>query len=387
MRIFVDCMPLSLGGGVQVALAFLSQLSQDAAIEWRAVAPRTLEGVCARVIGLDPRLVFLPKCSPGDILRASASLPWMERAFGPDVVFTVFGPAYFKARAPHVMGFALPNLIYDRPHHLRRHGMGFATLFDALRRRLLLVGADHFIAETQIVGERMTARLGIPAEKISIVANAVNPALAEIAAKPARWEPPYVVLTPSAHYPHKNLEILPAVAARLKALAPDLAFEFRLTLPPDDAPFQAIGRHAQALGVAQHVRTLGAVEFSALIQAYRAAHVVMLPTSREASTAVYPETFHFQRPLITSDADFAHDLCGDAALFVAPLDADALAHAVLRVLGDPALRDRLVAAGTARLKTAYPSPAEKYAQQLAVLRAVARPDARMPRNTANRGGP
>lgn len=78
-----------------------------------------------------------------------------------------------------------------------------------------------------------------------------------------------------------------------------------------------------------------------------------------------------QRPLVTSDREFARALCGDAAVYADPLDAGAFAEALRRVLGDADLRTRLVGAGVVRLAEAYPSPEEKFGAQMALLGRVA----------------
>lgn len=371
MRLFVDCTPLSEGGGVQVALAFLSHLAADNGIDWCCIAPKAME---PRIADIPDGLVkthFLPKSGLFDIVRASFVLREFEQTFSPDVVFTVFGPAYFRARAPHVVGFALPNLVYDRPPHLRPFVPGL-DLPAGVLRRYLLSWADHFIVETPVVAALMTKRLQVAQKRISVVANALNPALATKPATKSVWAPPYIILIPSAYYPHKNLEIIPHVAARLRHIAPGLAFEFRLTIPRGHPAWGAIAQSAAALKVAAEVSTLGALDFEGLSAAYSASHMVLLPTLREVSTAVYPESFHFQRPLITSNEAFAVDLCGEAALYAPPMDADAISRMVLRVINEPTVRDKLITEGATRLRTCYPTPVEKYAQQIVILRNVAR---------------
>jgi glycosyltransferase involved in cell wall biosynthesis len=86
---------------------------------------------------------------------------------------------------------------------------------------------------------------------------------------------------------------------------------------------------------------------------------------------VYPEAFHFGRPLVTSDLDFARELCGDAAAFVPPNDAAAIAQTIADIVTDPARADQLVAAGRRQLAAAYPSPARKLEMQLDLLERLA----------------
>jgi glycosyltransferase involved in cell wall biosynthesis len=371
MKLLIDCMPLHSGGGVQVATAFLDGLLRQPDVDWLAVAPLTVAPLIPKhLLAVSHRWRFHAKAGIVDILRASFSLQKIESALSPDVVFTIFGPAYFRAKAPHLVGFALPNLIYDRPQHLAQTASMKTIAADGIRRHLVRK-ADHIVVETETVRGLLKSRMSIPADRISVIGNSVNPLLTKAPARPSPKDPPFAILIPSAYYPHKNLEVVPAVAAALARRAPALAVEFRLTLPAQSTHWQAIACDAAARGVKAQVITLGALDFDQLITAYHAASAVFLPTLREASTAVYPESFHFRRPLITSDLEFAHELCGDAALFVPPRDPEAIASQIERLAQHQHLRETLTARGAARLETSYPSAEDKFAQQMSLLAEIA----------------
>jgi glycosyltransferase involved in cell wall biosynthesis len=369
LRLLVDCLPLSQGGGVQGAVAFLHNLARAPDIAWTALVPLLLETALPADIRFDPRIVLVDKRSSLDRIRLHGALRRFEREFSPDVVFSVFGPPFFRARAPHVVGFAMPLLVYDR-----LGGRLAQPLMERLTDPLRVAAfrrADHLVVETETIRGRVARRLAIEPAAISVVGNGVNPILEAFAAVP----PPsgrFAILVPAAYYRHKNLGIVPAVAARLRALDPSLGFEFRFTLDPRSAHWRRLVEDAEALAVADALVAVGVLPLPALAQAYRDCSAVFLPSLREASSAVYPESFHFERPLVASDTDFARELCGEAALYAEPSDAEALARRLLDVARRPELRERLVAAGRRRLRRYYPSAQEKFAAQIAVLRSVAR---------------
>ncbi len=370
MRVLVDCIPLNVGGGIQVSISFLLGLRARADIAWRAVVPVGMKQAMPAVLAMDPRLLFLRKRSAFDRVWLSRKLQVIESEFAPDVVFTVFGPAVFRTRAPHLVGFALPHLIYeaDCDALIRR---GIDRLSDWLRC-VALRRSDHLVVETQTVRRRLADRLGIDPARISVIPNSVNPIIAEHSKDESGQDGRFAFLIPSAHYPHKNLEIVPRVAAAIARLAPDLDFEFRFTLEPQSTAWRLLASKAEQLGVANRLVTLNVLRLDELAHAYRAASAVFLPTLREASTAVYPESFAMRRPLVTSDLDFAHELCGEAALFVPPLDAAAIAKNLVELARSPQLQRRLVETGKKQLSTSYPGPAEKFAMQLELLGAISR---------------
>lgn len=370
MKVLIDCVPLTIGGGVQAAIALLANLAAQDRVVWRAVLPRRLKPALPAPLAADGRLIFVERRSQLDRLWLAGRLRQIEAAMAPDLVFTVFGPPFFRARARHLVGFAMPHVIYRRDPWMPR-----SSARDWLRRHIriaLFRQADHIVTETETARQRLAATAKISLDRISVVPNCCNPLLLSAHATPPPATSRFAILTPAAHYWHKQLELIPAIAAALENLDPALDAVVRLTLDPASAAWRAIASQADRLGVAGRVETLGTLKITDLPAAYSAAHAVLLPTLREISTAVYPEAFYFQRPLVTSDADFARELCGDAALYASARRAEAYAEALLRVAHEPRLAGRLVAAGKSRLAEAYPSPAGKFDMQLALMARIAR---------------
>jgi len=369
MRLMVDCVPLTVGGGVQVAIALLANLSMQSSVDWTGVATEGVRAALPAELAASERMTFLSKRSHLDRIRLRRQLGELERRAAPDVVFTVFGPQYFRAKAPHVVGFALPHLIYPRDPKLPRRG-SFERAINAMQCAVFR-RADRLVVETQTARHRLAKRVDIDPARISVIPNGLNPLLVGSSDTDRRKDGHFGVLVPSAYYQHKNLEIIPEVAAAASRLRPDLDFEFRFTLAPGSPEWLRLANRAAVLGVPNNLRALGVLRISDLGAAYCAASAVLLPTVREVSTAVYPESFFFRRPLLTSDTDFARELCGQAALFVPPRDAEAIARGLIAVVTDPALSNRLVLEGERQLERGYPTPAEKFRLQLDLLDRVA----------------
>lgn len=369
MRLLVDCMPLSSGGGVQVAIAFLLNLTQQQELEWRAVLPTRLAEALPPDLASDPRVTYLEKKTRFDRLWLGQELKRLERTYAPDAVFTIFGPAYFRASAPHLMGFALPNLIYALPRTApEKLGRAIA---DYLRARVF-EQSDLIAVETETVRDRLAARIKFDKSKIVVIRNSVNPILLGYKAIELPRSEPYRVLVPSAYYRHKNLEIVPRVAADLRFRSGGPQFIIQLTLPENSEEWVRIYAMARRLGVADRLETLGKLTLDSLALAYQQCHAVLLPTLLEASTAVYPEAFHFRRPLVTSDRDFARELCGDAALFVDPHSSHEIGEALTRLARSEELVEKMCLAGDLQLRSSYPSASEKFRDQLAAILRVAR---------------
>lgn len=55
----------------------------------------------------------------------------------------------------------------------------------------------------------------------------------------------------------------------------------------------------------------------------------LVMSTRLESFGTYLEAMHFGMPILTSDLDFAHEVCGDAALYFNPWNAESIRDAIL----------------------------------------------------------
>jgi glycosyltransferase involved in cell wall biosynthesis len=364
LRLLIDCTPLSKGGGVQVAIAFLVNLRARAEVSWVAVIPSFLLLTSAPWLKNDYRVIAVSKNSMTDRLRLHFKLKSIEKLIAPDVVFTIFGPTYFRARASHVVGFALPRLIYDEAYK------GDSSIVHAIKKLVfgwIFRQVDHVVVETHTVKDRLVQRIGICESKISVIGNSVNPILLNSRLESLSDNRLTGILVPSSYYAHKNLEVIPHVASAMKSFDSSLSFEFRLTLPKESKEWSRISAEAVRLGVGGNVVTLGNLTLEKLADAYSKATCVFLPTLLEASSAVYPESFWFRRPLITSDLDFARELCGNAALYVNPNNINEMARSIINLITAPETFSNLIEAGEKQLRLKYPSATSKFDMQMAML--------------------
>ena len=45
----------------------------------------------------------------------------IERKVNPDVVFSFVGPCYWKAKSPHLVGFAIPHIVYNDYKYVKKY--------------------------------------------------------------------------------------------------------------------------------------------------------------------------------------------------------------------------------------------------------------------------
>ncbi|WP_405579886.1 glycosyltransferase family 4 protein [Streptomyces sp. NBC_01190] len=96
-----------------------------------------------------------------------------------------------------------------------------------------------------------------------------------------------------------------------------------------------------------------------------AADLVVLPSRWEARALIAQEALHAGVPLVATAVGGIPELVGEAAVLVPPGDSAALAGAVTALLGDPARRGTLTAAGRAQAAS-WPTEDDTVAQVLSV---------------------
>lgn len=370
MKILIDASVCSKGGGVQVALALINNIAQDP----------TFDVICVTSPQVDMQLSPEIKAKISyyyaevneNILgkrKQGKRLAEIENKHNPDLVFIVFGPSYWRPKSKSLQGFALPLMVYpetrDRVYKDTFVTYYYQKLLNFYKARLMKKNADYVAVETLAFKERVHHLLGIDNEHIFVVENSFNANFLEIETVNKKMDK-LQIFVPTAYYPHKNLEILVDVAFELaKMQKTHLVFNF--LLPETSAPWVNMKSKAKQLGVEEYFHTLGPVKNIQMAQLYAQTDFVLLPTVAEASTAVYPESFISRKVLLTSNVDFAVELCGDAAVYFDPYDAKDIAKKIVEIDSDPNKQQFLISMGLEQVEKSYLTPQQKWQKQRNLL--------------------
>ena len=141
------------------------------------------------------------------------------------------------------------------------------------------------------------------------------------------------------------------------ALVPDSSV-WQLTHIGGGTLLDSLKQRAEALGIADRVTWLGAQPQEAVLAQYRQADLFVLASrvardgDRDGLPNVLMEAQSQGLACLATRAGAIEELIvsGETGLLVPPDDVDALAEALERLIGDPALRARLGAAGEARVR-------------------------------------
>ena len=103
---------------------------------------------------------------------------------------------------------------------------------------------------------------------------------------------------------------------------------------------------------------------------YEQCDIMFMPTLMECFTATYPEAMRMGKPIVTTDLEFAHGLCGDSACYYSAIDPRAAAEAIYKVATNKEYAAQLVANGKEQLKK-FDNYEQRATKLLSILEKIA----------------
>jgi glycosyltransferase involved in cell wall biosynthesis len=373
-RVLVNATTCTKGGALQMATMFLQQaIRSPAEFEWEFAVSEPVHREMSRFgVTLPEMHVF--ESSPARDRASRSRLLDLERGAKADLVFTVAGPAYVGFRARHVVVCAEPWVTHagvTAYRSLRFPDEWLRYYLVTRYKRSWFRSASAWILQTETARQGLHQRLGVALAECFVIPATCDSQYRghEEAISFPRPDETVRLLCFTAPYKHKNLRIVPDVAAELARRFSGRKFVFVFTLPREHAEWLWLLRRARRLGVADRFENLGPIPVAEGPRLYQSCHVCFLPTALESFSATYPEAMAMGMPIVTSDLDFARDICRDAALYFPPRDPSAAAGRVVELVTKQATWEALIGAGKDRIAQ-LPTPEEQYQLDLGVFRQV-----------------
>jgi glycosyltransferase involved in cell wall biosynthesis len=197
---------------------------------------------------------------------------------------------------------------------------------------------------------------GVPPEKVVVTLCAADPIFrplkdeVRLTAVRARYGTgDHFILCVGDLQPRKNLKRLITAYVRLRQAD---ATRHKLVLVGNKAwLYDDTFVMARASGYAEELVFTGYVPDEDLVALYNAADLFVYPSIFEGFGLPPLEAMACGTPIVASNTSSLPEVVGEAGLMVDPLDAEALAGAMARVLGDGALRAQLAVRGPERAAT------------------------------------
>jgi glycogen(starch) synthase len=217
----------------------------------------------------------------------------------------------------------------------------------AVERRMVR-DADHVITCSHYMRRHVADAFGIPASKITAIANGIDPSdlqpvadLPKLRARYAKPDERLILLVGRLVYEkgfHLALDALPGLVERLGNV--------RFLIAGSGTAEAELKAQAERLGLMEHGSFVGWTGDDELHSLYRIADLCLVPSIYEPFGLVALEAMASGCPCIVADTGGLREVVpggGRVGLRFRPKDSKALGRMAERLLTDDALRDRLVA--------------------------------------------
>jgi len=298
----------------------------EAAAEWRSRAGGRLE------------IRMLRPTNP--FVRIPLALPWLARRDRLDVLLS-------HVNAPPVAPCPVVTLIHDVA--FARHPEYFSRLERAYMNRTVPASmrwSDAVITVSGFTRDEVVALYGIPAAKITVAHNGVDPQFLDGVSRSAPVEPPFFLAIGNLQ-PRKNLVTLIRAYRRLVRERPDVPE--RLVIVGKEF-FRAGSLYAEA----DELRRAGRIVFTGyladdeLVGLLQRATAFAYPSVYEGFGLTVVEAMAVGAPAMAADIPVMREVAGADAMLLPVTDEAAWADGLARMASDQALRSSLAARGRER---------------------------------------
>ena len=268
------------------------------------------------------RLPVKAASRPARILYEQVRLPGQLRQDKIDVLLNPGFTAPVLAPCPQV------TVIHDLQH--KRHPEYFRW-FDLPFWKLLVWASvrrsRRLIAVSEATKSDLLTYYSVPPERIAVVEHGVDNRFFEIARE--RRSPEPLLLCVSTLHPHKNLERLVRVFARLAVRRPELRLVLAGMKGFHTSPIESL---IESLGIAAKVELTGWIPRERLYDYFRRAAAFVYPSTFEGFGMPVVEALAAELPLACSDIDPLRGIVRGAAWLFNPEDEADMERVIERLL-------------------------------------------------------
>jgi glycosyltransferase involved in cell wall biosynthesis len=253
---------------------------------------------------------------------------------GPPLVTTIHHPITVDRRIDLAAATSA-----DQRRSLRRW-YGFLPMQRRVARAM-----RHIITVSRTSAADIVRDFRVPPQRLRVIPVGVDPAVFHPVSRPR--VPGRIVTVANPDAPIKGVPVLLEAIAKLGTTR-----DVRLIVVTKTPPSETTVRRVEALGLAEAVRFAHGLDHAEVATLLASAEVAVVPSLYEGFSLPAVEAMACGTPLVASRTGALPEVVGDdgaAGLLVAPGNADALAAAVDRLLGDPSRRTHMAAAGRGRV--------------------------------------
>lgn len=355
MKIIINTSNLYSGGGLQVALSFINELKGlFFHHEYHIFMSLSVSEQIDIKSFQDNFKFYIIERSPSSLktrLQVVSKMSKLEKEIKPEIVFSVFGPSYWRPKAPHIIGFAdgwlynPTSVAYEKVSFIKKFKIRLLNIYKSY---YLKHDADYFVLETKDAKSKFVNILKLNANKVFVVGNTYSSVFNDDVYRneenefyiklPIKKENEFRFMYIAHNHPAKNLNIINDVYKYLK----NKNITFVLTI--DEVSYNILFKDKK------YIINVGPIKQKSCPSIYKQCDALFAPTLLETFSAAYPESMKMNIPILTSNYSFATTICEEAALYFNPLNPEDIANKINLLIKDSSLREKLISNGHKQLK-------------------------------------
>lgn len=307
-------------------------------------------------------IIKLPK-SPYPIWE-QWHLPRAVKQYNIDLLHTTSNTAPISTSVPLLI--TLHDIIYMEKIDLK-NGTWYQRFGNIYRRwnvPIVAKKAQHLITVSGFEKERIDSFFKFPADKVIVVHNGVRPHFQPVE-QTAAWValenfnlPPEFILFLGNTDPKKNLK---NVILAFQAFLKETNSSIKMVMPDfGEENLNELLVSIKAQEIRKNIFLTGYIPNEILPNIYSVAKFFLYPSLRESFGLPILEAMACGCPVITSDTSSMPEVAGSAALLVDPKDVNSIKNAMVNLMNEEEVREKLITAGMDRAaEFSYSKAAEK----------------------------
>ena len=276
-------------------------------------------------------------------------LPRLLKEFKIDVIFNL-ADIVIPTDIPQVYLFDWPYAVY--PESSIWNNMDFKSFCERKLKLLFfknyIKGADAVIAQTNTMKRKLEALYDL--QNVTVIPNGVS--LGNMTGgEYFNFNLPtdrFKCLYLTYYYSHKNLEVFIPLAKMIKSA--NLPYSLIVTISPQQHKKAAeFLSNVQRDNLDDIIVNVGPVPMSYVPSLYKQSDAMLMPTLLETFGLPYMEAMYHNKPIMTSNLDFALDVCGEAASYFDPLDVESILNTINDIFQNESFRLQNIEHGKTKL--------------------------------------
>ncbi len=328
---FINAATLRVGGAKSVAVNFIKVLGENfGELNFIAVVPD--DKLFRNLIFDNIKLHFVPSFFHNLTMRLALDY-WILKILkktNANKVFNMGNTALPTKKYKQITLFHFPYAIYPESKvwkQMKIKDLIISRLMVFLFKKRLKY-SDYFLAQTNTAKNRLIKLYGLDSDKIFIAPNAVSVdnLQKEIVydkniEQATNNDKSYKCLCLSVYYSHKNIESLIEVAELIKKQNLDIKIYITLD-ESENLQAKKIINLISERQIQDILINLGRIPMENIGYLYSRIEALLLPTILESFSGTYIESMFFKKKIITSDMDFAREVCHYNSWFFDPFNPE-----------------------------------------------------------------